>query len=570
MAVKNYYSKLDDVSDSEFLRNYFESLIKCDSSDEKKIKRAKQKGYNFVSMLKRYLACRKISLEELIANDKAELNHFERFIEDDSIKLSRKSKQIMTSQIKSFLRFCGVDIPKNDRKKTLLFDDDEIMIKHLNNDVGQSWNTQRQVNRAIAFFVQYRQSINDNINTPTDLINEIKEEKITNEELKDKLLEFFNWRKSQQDNSYRYRNSSKKISDNYAWVQVNNIIMFYLHRANILIKLPNNRRPKDEKSLSLPMGLGIQSAKIVTKELMKDKLLLSADLRTSAVLMIAFESGCNPVDISTLQYHHFFDVKDGIKINHLNLDNPYSIPKDKIVFVKHRRAKTSREFIVTLSGQSLRLISLFLKAKKEGKYGYPEEINDNTYIISSTKTPYKKLTSSTIHLLFTKSSTRAGIEPHKPNDFRNSFISRMKALTFDVVVKTVVGHNLGLDKNYIVFDKDTETNLEKGIINAYLEYKQCWKKLFDLDNTEVLEKKIRNELENEHKQLEKKFIEMKMELEEIKEQRQSNDLEQKEREEILMDQESVTVTDKQAKTYLSSLSKDELVELLLTKEKAKS
>ena len=560
MSVKNYNMK-DDFRENEFYKNYYNAL-----TENQATRTTRSKGYSFVAALRHYLKFRNITIEELIMSGKKEIPFFDEFMLDEDIKLSKAAKSSHLRRIKHFLRYTGADIPRCERKKKLLFPDDEIMLLHLNNDIGSSWSTQKQVNRAIAFYIEYRQSIGDDINTPTQVINEVKFEKISVDELKDKLIGFYNWRRTHKDNSRRNIDGTKLISETFAWNQMIFVVLFYQHRANVFVKIPNNKKPKDKFSLSLPMGLS-EEKKIVTQATM-NKLLLSADLRTSAALMIAFECGIHPTDLASMTYGLFNYYENGVQKNYLNIEEPYSIQENKIVFIKHIRSKTGREILIGLSGQSLRLISLYLKARVAGQFGLPDVLTDDSYIISREGYPYNRVNGKTINHLFTKCSELAGLEAHIPSDFRNSFISRASVVVNPLVVKIIVGHSIGLQRNYqIITDKETPTNLERGLVNIFQDYKACWEQLFDL--TQETEKVI--EAKNFFLEKAAKLEAKLMEIEE-RELMQEEAYEQEliERAEILAQQEPMQVTDEQAKKYLSSLTKDELVDLLLKKEEAKS
>ncbi|MGC9779561.1 MAG: hypothetical protein HZR80_10000 [Candidatus Heimdallarchaeota archaeon] len=583
------YNLDDKFRKNKQFQEYYMKLTKNNDPKER------NKGYNLVAALRHYLGFRKVTIEKLINESldypEKEQKQMDMFVNSEAIKISRNSKGAHIRSIKRFLRDIGADFPRFNKKKKLFFSKDQVMIKHLENDVGQSWSNKKQVNRAIKHFIDFvSEKTKGQIKTPSDCINKIKDEYFSLEQLRDLLIEFYNWRRKQTNQSL---GNDDEIDDVTAWKQMMMVKNFFEYRAFVNIKIPNNRKPMKMLHRTLPMGLDT-TAKLVEVQTMR-KLLKVADLRDSAALMIAFESGANPVDILQLQFKHFNYIEKGMKKSHLNVDDPDAIPKDKIVFIKLERSKTAREFYLALSGQSLQLISLLLRARMDGKFGFPDNITDESYIITQLATPYLPLKGKSLNHMFRKASELAGFDvDYLPSDFRNSFITRVKTFNHygEIVKSILVGHSLGLGRNYeiVINSEDKLIGSPENVINLYDEYKQRWSVLFNLEyqSKEIAEQKMYfehqmdmvheqnktllkenqemkskiNELIDDKEEFDDRFLQLFKELYFLKEKTNSDNFDRENEWKAMIDEKVRHRMEIDKKGGFGKLSKTELIDLL--------
>jgi len=393
--------------------------------------------YVFRSSLKTYLSWRNIPLEELIRNGLEEQTFFDLYVNDETIPPKRQTKNVKISNIKKFLRYIGINFSLHERKKIIYFEKDEMMRAYMDM-AGESWSSQKTANRSITNYAKFCEK------TPTQLIEEASNGSTKVSQLRLQIIRFH-----------------KTLKGKYTWYQIMHILRFYNLLAEVVIEIPSGMKQKRPKKRLF------ETENKITKELVR-KLLEVADLRDSLVVMALYESGLNSVDICTIQY-------DQVK-NHLNLEDPEEI--SHVAVIPHFRAKTKVEFLACFGIQSLRLMSKWMKVRKEGLLGWKETITDESPIFTQKQTPFQALRNTTIYPIFNRLSTIAGVKLVKPSDFRSNFNTALKPVLKWYDKELFMGHTGGIERHYDTSDLEYFTE----------EYRKAWEILFDLtyDNEKVL------------------------------------------------------------------------------------
>ncbi len=414
------------------LEKYLQALQDTD-------KKGRAKSYTVKSALKNYLKWRGLeTVSELIASGLTEESFFKEYIENDSILPSTLTKKVRVSLIKQFLRFAGVAFKRFDKttSKITYYKEDRFMEDFLELDVGESKSSQKAANRALNNYCQFRNM------SPTELVEEVKEERITVEDLRDSLVRHF------KQLSLEVKTAKKQIPY---------LLTFYYFRAGITIRLQSKVKKKDKGIIPIMLG-----GKTVAKQEMK-QLLTVADLRDSMIIMMLFENGSSGIDLCNLT---FGELKD-----YLNLDNPEAIEYGSVAVIIDVRQKTNYQYLSCFGTQSLKLISKWLKVRRDGILGVKETITDESFIISTKRYPYQKISRGAITQAIKRLGLVAGFtEPFTPADFRNSFNTRTKKILKHFDKELFMGHSGSLERHYDNSEIEYYTN----------EYRKAWEILFDL------------------------------------------------------------------------------------------
>ncbi len=507
-----------------YVLRYKETFEK--EGDNKAHRKARDGVYNATNSIKAILKWRNLSIEEFIENGEEETSIIESYI-DIKNGLNETTKRMRTSITKRFLRFLGYEtlFMSMARQSFEHFPNDVELNKHIELDIGldKAKMTHKSIRLAIARFSTFRGM------TPTELVEEVNQQEITIPELRDILLKFRN---------------SLELKDKIT--PVNLVRRFYEFRANLAVSLPPSVIKKKVRKL--------QSGKKLTKKIVQ-QLLDVCDLRDKMIIYSLFESGLNGIELVNLSIKHFYYQDDyGNKKSYLDIESPEEI--NDVCVIKHIRQKTPIEFYACFGRESLRFISKWLKARRDGTVGSKEELTDETAIFCTKKYPYQKLSATSISNVVRRSSELAGFSGVEnyftPADFRNHFNTTTKAVLKPFDKEVFMGHVGGIERHYDISD-------EKYFRD---EYRKAWEICFDMSFDNEKMKETENYFEAKVKQLEKeikkrdeKFIEMKIELEEIKEQREADDQEQQERLEILAEQEPVEIRGKLTQEEMLILKK---------------
>ncbi len=516
-AIQNEQFKAFLV-DSYILR-YKETFEK--EGADKAHRKARDGVYNATNSFKEILKWRNISIEEFIKNGDKEVPIIESYMDIEN-GLNDTTKRMRTSITKRFLRFLGHETPfmSMARQRFEHFPNDVELNKHIELDIGldKAKMTHKAIRLAIARFSTFREM------TPTELVEEVKQQEITIPELRDVLLKFRN---------------SLELKDKIT--PVNLVRRFYEFRADFVVSLPPSVIKKRIRKL--------QSGKKLTKKIIQ-QLLDVCDLRDKMIIYSLFESGLNGIELVNLTIKHFeYQDKYGNTKSYLNIENPEEI--NDVCVIRHIRQKSPIEFYACFGRKSLRYMSKWLKARKNGTVGSKEELTDDTPIFCTKQYPYQKISATSVSNVVRRSSELAGfkgIEKHyTPADFRNHFNTTTKAILKPFDKEVFMGHVGGIEHHYDISD-------EKYFRD---EYRKSWEICFDMSFDNEKMKETENYFEAKVKQLQQelterdeKFIQMKMQIEEIKEQRFLVDQEQKERVEILKQQPTVQITESNIQKYI--------------------
>lgn len=420
-------------------------------------------------MIRKYLKWRNISPEELIENGLTEKDHFERYANDDSLKVKRKSKITLLCTIKKFCVFHKVPFIKFEREKEpLKFADDEYMKKFLTLS-GTKKKTKLNTNYQLAKYCTFRNK------SPTELIEEAQGFENVDFELH--LKEF-------------YDSLNLKTKESFIFT----VARFYYKFVKIygeiiptIIKRNNNRKKSNHR-------LGFDK-KIVDKETIK-QLIEVSDLRDSLIIIAMWESGLNPIDLVSLNYGQMKD--------YLNLVDPNTI--DNVAVIPYTREKNNVSFLACFGKQTLRLMSKWLNRMKIDFDKWGTKITNETPLITMKTAPYERLDNRSVYFVIRKASLKAGFDNwFNCSDFRNSFNTRAKQILKHYDKEMFMGHSGGIERHYDISDLKYFTT----------EYTKAWELLFDLsysnekvlsleDENRDLQKRL-NRMENKNDNLESKF-----------------------------------------------------------------
>jgi len=390
-----------------------------------------EKKYVVQTSLNTYLKWRKITVEQLIQNDLAEEIYLEKYLQDNFVKVKPSTRIIRVSNIKQFLRFHGVNLPKYQQKSIgLYFKNDGAMIDFLVH-VGNTESTKKEANRSLYYYCQFRNK------TPTELIDEVVN--LTDRQIRSYILTFYE--------------SKRKLKS--SWTMANNVRRFYQFVADRIVILPKNKKDKTGKRI-----FSDENQILVDKEMVK-KLLKFTDLRDSMVILALFDSGINQVDLVKLNYG---DLKQ-----YLNLENPQEI--NDVAVIQYERQKTKKFSLAGFGKDTLQRISLWLNYCKKQLAVWGEELTDDFPLISQKTLPFKRLSEDSIYSIVTNASQFAGYTQKISNsDFRNSFNTRAKAILKHYDKELFMGHSGGIERHYDISTLEYFTN----------EYRKAWEILFDL------------------------------------------------------------------------------------------
>ncbi len=404
----------------------------------------KSKGA-IASRIKKYLVWRNLPLEELLKSTN-ELDYFEKYVDQFKTKTNGKMIYSFLSTVRAFLSFHGLKVGTIYRSREVWhFSEDEIMQQYIR--LSRAKATKKFANKNLADYCNFRKK------TPTELTQEE-----TNEiELRNVLLDYRD-----------YLLEQNSITEAYAWRKVNGIIRFYRRFKQIRVEFEQSEKPCIVKTIYAE-----SREDMITKEEIQ-KLLNVADVRDKALILMFWESGLNPIDITNITY--------GKLKPFLNLDDPYNVP-DFAVF-KHIRQKYPIEHYIVISKQTLTYISLWLNHRATGLLSEQEIITKDSIIFSTKKTPYRKPYSSAFYHAAKNLSIRANIRKLVPKDFRDTFNTKLKKSGMDYLDREMLmGHSLGVSGHYEISDKE-----------YYLEeYQKHWAVCFDLSYSNEKVKSLEEE-----------------------------------------------------------------------------
>ncbi|MHA1630370.1 MAG: hypothetical protein ACTSVS_09310 [Candidatus Heimdallarchaeota archaeon] len=452
------HEKIKEFLGEEFSRIF--EQVKEKEGEEIAQKKATNRVYFKSNALKHFFAWRKITVEEFIANAEEEAKKVNDYLKAENLK--ENTKKIRIAVVKDFLRFLGVKIKKFERYKKLVhFPGDKELEKHINLDLGtKAQRTKDTARRNIAKFCYFRNM------TPTELVQEVKENKITLHELRDLLLEF--------------KNSLKDLQD--PMLVVGYIRRFYEFRADVVIRLPPSVHTKRTRRL--------QKGKRITKEIFR-QLVDVACLRDKMFLYCLWETGLNPVELVNLQIKDFnYTDPHGNQKNYLNIVQPEKI--DYCCVVPLVRQKTKIEFYAGFGKESLKFMSRWLQLIKKR---LKKELPDDFHIFTMKAYPFDRINAPAVLEALEKVSRDAGFEKNfTPSDFRNNFNTVTKNILKPFDKEVFMGHIGGIERHYDISN-----------INYFLkEYTKAWEVCFDLtfDNLKL------QTLEQNYTELKKTFLEL--------------------------------------------------------------
>jgi len=417
---------------------------------------------NNVRRLAFYLRWRKITFDELMSSKKEE-QHFKLMVKEFTEQGSRSYAISITTVIRSFMRFCGLNVKaKHQLNETWHYENDPVMKKFLK--VYRAKATKKGANIALNDYCLFREL------SPSELVVEDK----TEVELTFLLLDF-------KDELI----SKKEILEQTAWRKVNTARKFYRVFKQYRIEFEDSAKQKPVKML-----YGKNRAEQITKEEM-NKMLEVADVRDSMILLALWESGLNSSDLTSITYGQIKQF--------LNLENPDDVPECAIF--PHIRKKYPIEFYCVLGKQTLKYASLWLKQRATGLIADKEKLTNESVVFSTKKVPFTKPNYRTINNITKRASELAGVRKFVPTDFRNTFYTKLLETGMDKDTREMLmGHTLGIAAHYNISN-------EQHYFDEYLKYYEvCFDltfanervKTLEQENTEIKQalKKVSNVLEN--------------------------------------------------------------------------
>ncbi|MHA1367748.1 MAG: tyrosine-type recombinase/integrase, partial [Candidatus Heimdallarchaeota archaeon] len=405
--------------------------------------KAKDKMNN-VRRLAYYLKWRNITFDELMSS-KNEEKYFLKMYNEFAEQGKQKYAITITTIIRSFMRFCGLNVKaKHQLNETWYFIDDQIMKNFLNN-YRDKRTTKKIANRAIYDYSLFRQM------TLAELVNEQK----TEQELMFVLLDFKN-----------YIIEQNNVKEATAWRKISAITKFYRIFKQYRIEFEDSVKPKRIRGV-----YANKRNEQITKDEM-NKLLEVADVRDSMILLGLWESGLNSCDLVTITY--------GMIKQFLNLENPDNIP-DCAIFL-HIRRKNNTQFYCVLGKQTLKYASLWLKQRANGLIAEKEKLTNESIVFSTKSVPFTKPNNRTINSLTKRISELADLRKLVPTDFRNTFYTKLLETGMDKDIREMfMGHSLGIAAHYTISN-------EQHYKEEYLKYYElCFDLTFANERVKTLE-----------------------------------------------------------------------------------
>lgn len=398
---------------------------------------------NAIYSIKKYLVYRSITLQELIDKGISESEEIKKFVEDESVKVSRKTRSTHASYVRKFLRWTGAKIVKYEREKQeLKFKDDPVMKKFLLRS-GSTEKTKKNTNYQLNKYCEFKQM------SPSELIEEAKELDPIDIELL--LKEFYDSLELKTKESFIFC-----VARFYkTFIRIYEQIV-----PQIVIKKAITKKRKGRfKEMMLEESNGVLTKETIIKLLESCK-----SIRDRLVIVGLWESGLNPVDLVKINY--------GQMKQYINLKSPDESAECAVIFVT--RQKNEVMHLATFGKNTLyymgRWLSIILKDFKK----WDMELTDNTPLFTEMKAPYKQLARTAPYHICKQASVRSGFEyNYKPSDYRNSYNTRAKnyGKVPPYIIEVFMGHTLGIEGHY------TTTNLD-----FYKEkYLELWEVLYNLE-----------------------------------------------------------------------------------------
>ena len=397
-----------------------------------------KRAMNTISDIKNYCLYRGISVDDLIESGIKEMGNFNKYLSDSSTVESLKSIEDRVSKVKQFLRFCGHDIPRMNKKlvKKTFFEDDPVVERFLYYG-GQHPATKMGKKRALSAYCDFRGM------TPAELVEEGKSANI--EDLEFQVLKFYRTVIEPQKMKSGWKNYMTPLT------------LFYKKMCRQFIEF--NTKDKGNGSKLLRNNITLD------KEIMRN-LLNGCDERDKMIILALWETGMDPYDLANLTVGDF---------KTLNIDNPDDITgAETITFI---RQKTNTEFYKVFGKSSLIAMSKWLKVRRDGLIWTQEEITDETPIFTRKQYPFNALRSINYSEITKYRSKVCGYDIlYLPRHFRNSYNTRLKSLEYSDR-QMLISHSIGLDRHY------------DGSPEIY--YKQLYESLYDEQfNLEVTDEAV--------------------------------------------------------------------------------
>ncbi|HUT81365.1 MAG TPA: tyrosine-type recombinase/integrase [Candidatus Bathyarchaeia archaeon] len=505
-----------------------EKIVQFLNDEIKNAQTKKSYSYSIVS----YMKYRNFSsVEELLKSGEKEISHL---LEYQEIS---KTTRIASSHLRRFLRFfgCKIQVPGREKRKKDKFDNDSLM---------QSWKnyysnkgTADNVVRALTNFCKFHKT------TPTKLKEDV--ENFSKGIIKSMLKNYYNDR-------------VQKVKHQVAWTEVNYVKIFFREFLEIEFQWRRQDIPTTPRGIISEEDFELENFKeSITKDNFR-AMLYHADLFEKAVLHTMWSSGLSNIDVCRLQFKSFKNI--------INPFDPVELTEEFYLF-HHIRSKTKISFYGVISKKALELIQAHLRKQ----YHYTDSIPDDTYIFTSFYSK-KRIYPGTIRRIVTKLISLAELETNiTPAHFRKTFYRkcREEAQMDKTIVEILMGHWRGngtSDDSSLMSDyhygdrKAFYENLKTKILEEM--QKSVDMRLFDLEKDDLkymqLEREMNDELsylKEEIRKRDERFIELKMEFEEMKEIRTTQaEIYEQEREERL----AILETQEPVENLTKKLTQEEL------------
>lgn len=489
---------------------------------------------SYAYSITRYMKYRKFeTVEELLKSAEKEIPFLFEF------QQISKVTRISASHVRRFLRFFGtkINIPAKNTSRKRKYDDDVLMQawKNFYSNKGTTDN----VVRALTNFCKFQNK------SPSELKKENDKGLLSKGIIKSMLKSY-------------YEKRVTKVQHKVAWVEVNYVKIFFREFLDIEFSWRRQDVPTTKRGIISEEDFELENFKeSVSKDDFK-ALLFHATVFEKAILHTLWSSGLSNIDVCRLQFKSFKHI--------INPFDPVELTEEFYIF-HHIRSKTKVQFYGVISKKALELIQVNLRKQ----YHYTDSISDETYIFTSFYSK-KRIYPGSIRRILTKLVELTERENNiTPSHFRKTFYRkcREEAQMDKTIVEILMGH---WRENGTNGDSSVMSDFHYGDRKAFYEnlktkildeMQKCVDmRLFDLEKDDMkymqLEREMNDELsylKEEIRKRDERFIELKMEFEEMKEIRTTQaEIYEQEREERL----AILETQEPVENLTKKLTKEEM------------
>ncbi|PTD93348.1 hypothetical protein C9439_08020 [archaeon SCG-AAA382B04] len=240
--------------------------------------------------------------------------------------------------------------------------------------------------------------------------------------------------------------------------------------------------------------------------------------RNKAILLFLYQTGQAAQQVVELNYR---DVKQELEEDKVPLMLEYS-----------GRKGHGNDYVTFLGNDGVEALKQYIE-KKEKKLG--RQIRRDEPLFSSKKDLTKRITSPAISNLLSYLAKESGLvteeelsnqrNPYMPHAFRKNFKSQLATRASNFVIEYMMGHELGVEKDYFLADHDGKEGLREyyaenmephlSIQTTTLKNKAVISKEYPEAKKEEIKKITEKRIEEEREKWKDKFVNEKIEREEL-------------------------------------------------------